>query len=52
MTVSKHGTPATGDGRRGGPKPTKTQMSVRRKDGSIIWKATAKLFGIMGGKKS
>lgn len=44
--------PRTGDGHKGGPKPARTQTSVRRQDGSIIWKATAKLFGIMGGKKS
>lgn len=37
--------PTTGNGRTGGKKPARTQMAVRTKGGTILWKATAAIFG-------
>jgi hypothetical protein len=45
------GSPRTGDGRKGGAKPTKAESAVRSKGGAIIWKATAQIFGLGGKKK-
>lgn len=48
--MGKHNTkvgttsPTTGDGRKGGRKPPKTQVTVRTSGGAILWKATASLF--------
>lgn len=37
--------PRTGNGQTGGKKPPRGQVSITTAGGSIIWKATAALFG-------
>jgi len=36
--------PRTGNGRTGGEKPQRGQVSITTKSGTILWKATAGLF--------
>lgn len=37
---------------KGGPKPTKAQITQRRSNGAVDWSLTAKLWGMFsGGKK-
>ena len=43
--AGKHGVPSTGDGRKGGKKVTKAQAAVTNSRGTILWKATAAIFG-------
>lgn len=51
--MGRHGTPATGDGRKGTPAnlPRKTQITQKRDSGSTMPKTTAKLWGIFSGRK-
>lgn len=41
----KEGTPATGNGRTGGKKPAKAQITQKTSTGATLWKATARLWG-------
>jgi hypothetical protein len=43
--------PSTGNGRTGGKKPGRGQVSITTSTGTVIWKATAALFGKKKGKK-
>lgn len=51
--MAKHSgeVPRTGDGRNSGRKPQNSEMSVVTKGGTILWKATAAIFGIGRGKR-
>jgi hypothetical protein len=42
---SKDGQPATGNGRTGGKKPAKAQITQKTSGGATLWKATARLWG-------
>lgn len=44
MSSSKKDKPKTGDGRTGGAKPAKTQVSMKTRTGTMLWKATVNLF--------
>jgi hypothetical protein len=49
------GLPRTGNGRTGGAKPAKTQVSMTTSTGTVLWKLTSKLFhkdgpGPLGGR--
>lgn len=37
--------PRTGDGRKGGQKPKRLQVTQKTSTGATLWKATAALFG-------
>lgn len=52
MPGGQHGKPTTGDGRKGGKKPAKSQITQRNASGTNLVKQTAKLWGILSGKKS
>jgi len=39
------GSPSTGNGRTGGKKPKALNVTQRTSTGTILWKATAALFG-------
>jgi hypothetical protein len=43
--------PRTGDGRKGGKKPKRLQVTQKTSSGSILWKATAALFSRKKGGK-
>lgn len=43
--------PRTGDGKKGGRKPTKAECTVRTGNGAVLWKATAAIFGFGKTKK-
>ena len=49
MADGKHTAPSAGGK---GPKPAKAECAVRTSSGTILWKATAKLFGVNSGNKS
>lgn len=43
--------PRTGNGRTGGKKPKRLELAQRTKTGTIIWRATAAIFGSKKGRK-
>jgi hypothetical protein len=42
---SKQGVPSTGNGRTGGQKPARLQVTQQTSTGTTLWKQTAKLWG-------
>jgi len=50
--ASRHGVPSTSNGRTtSNPKPQKTQIAQRTSKGTVLPRATAKLWGIFSGQK-
>jgi len=42
--MGKHSKPTTGDGRKGGEKPKRLQVTVKSSTGTTLWKQTVALF--------
>lgn len=53
MAKHRKDAPVVGNGKSygNGPKPTKAQCTQKTGTGTVLWKATAALFGVGGGKK-
>jgi hypothetical protein len=49
--MGRHSKPSTGNGDVGSRKPKKLEMAQRTKSGTILWKATAAIFGSSKAKK-